>query len=103
MQGIAVAVRAAVAACAGRLQLTRLLPLCSQVRLNDTQPPKHNARCRSQVEFAAQLVCFGLPWCRVPAHVLDVTVVVASLVLELVLRSSDLKDVVALLIVFRLW
>jgi hypothetical protein len=30
-------------------------------------------------------------------------VVVASLVLELVLRSSELREVVALLIVFRLW
>lgn len=29
--------------------------------------------------------------------------VVASLVLELVLRSTDLREVVALLIVFRLW
>lgn len=59
--------------------------------------------CIFVVEFAGQLVCFGLPWCRSFTHLLDVTVVVASLVLELVLRSSDLKDVVALLIVFRLW
>ena len=37
------------------------------------------------------------------SNLLDVTVVVASLVLELVLRTSELREVVGLLIVFRLW
>jgi len=66
-------------------------------------PPTTRTPAPTQVEFAAQLLCFGLSWCKKPAHLLDVTVVVASLVLEIVLRRSDLKDVVALLIVFRLW
>jgi hypothetical protein len=37
------------------------------------------------------------------SNLLDVTVVVASLVLEIVLRASELREVVGLLIVFRLW
>lgn len=59
--------------------------------------------CLFVVEFAAQILCFGLRWCRVPANLLDASVVSLSLALELALRRSDLKDVVGLLIAFRLW
>ncbi|KAI8477021.1 MAG: hypothetical protein J3K34DRAFT_463380 [Monoraphidium minutum] len=55
------------------------------------------------LEFAGQVICFGFGWFKKPANALDVTVVVLSLILEIVLRQSELREVVALLIVFRLW
>jgi hypothetical protein len=50
-----------------------------------------------------QLLCFGFKWLKRFSHIFDATIVIASLVLELVLRSSQYEDVVGLLIVFRLW
>ena len=66
-------------------------------------PPPTTTNPHRQLEFAAQICCFGPRWCRVPTNVLDAVVVSLSLALEIALRRSDLKDVVGLLIVFRLW
>jgi voltage-gated hydrogen channel 1 len=36
-------------------------------------------------------------------HLLDAIIIITSLVLEIVLRSGALRDVVSLLVIFRLW
>eukprot|EP00877_Chromochloris_zofingiensis_P010874 jgi/Chrzof1/603/Cz01g22030.t1 len=55
------------------------------------------------LEFIALVSLFGRAWLHIWVHWLDISVVVVSFIMELVLRSSALKEVVALLVVFRLW